>query len=152
MMDLKFFPEKTSKQLQETLQDTAKGFQKGLLAAYAIIPISRAGILLAQQAKWIPWSYSINLYDLFAVAIVAPIEEEILFRGIIQDLLLTRLAKRTLKNYAPGQEGLLDTPAAKAARIGLTTLLFSISHYTNILLMPSFAVKVQMVNAFVSGK
>lgn len=58
----------------------------------------------------------------------APIIEELLYRGLIQDVLLTRIPKFVIKKFAPGKEALLDTNYAKAARIVLSAAIFAADH------------------------
>lgn len=80
-----------------------------------------------------------------------PIIEEILFRGLVQDVLLTRIPKFVLKKVLPGKETALDTRIAKAARITLTAALFSASHLTNSGLFADSYISMQLVATFALG-
>jgi membrane protease YdiL (CAAX protease family) len=60
-----------------------------------------------------------------------PLMEEALFRGIIQDLLLSRFLLFAIQKLAPGREIVLEVQIAKALRIGITALLFGVAHLTN---------------------
>lgn len=80
-----------------------------------------------------------------------PITEELIFRGLVQDVLLTRLPKYIIKKIAPGQESLLDSTTAKIIRVALTSALFSSAHIVNIGVLPGSYVSMQLVATFVMG-
>lgn len=100
------------------------------------------------------WGLTVEMVktiQIVSVGIVVPISEEILFRGILQDLLLDKLVKRTVKAYATDKAKLLDTTAAKTARIGLTALLFSAYHLQNRGILSDDYVKLQVLSTFFMG-
>lgn len=84
------------------------------------------------------------------IGVYGPIIEELLFRGLIQDVLLTRIPKYVIKKIAPGKETALDTRVAQATRITLAAALFSAAHLTNSD-MPDSYVSMQLVATFVGG-
>lgn len=92
-----------------------------------------------------------KLMDLTKMGIIAPIQEEIFFRGLMQDILLTRIPKYMIKKIAPGKETSLDSTAAKAVRIALTAFIFSIAHFTNKGLFSDSYVTAQVIGSFIFG-
>ncbi|MDP1836370.1 MAG: CPBP family intramembrane metalloprotease [Chlamydiales bacterium] len=85
------------------------------------------------------------------IGINAPIIEEVIFRGLIQDVFLTRVPKYIAKKIAPGTETALDSNIAKVARIVLTAVLFSAIHIPNYGALPSSYVDMQLASTFVLG-
>lgn len=85
------------------------------------------------------------------VGVIAPLLEEVLFRGLMQDVLLTRIPKFIVKKIAPGRETALDSSVAKAARITLTAAAFSAFHLQNQGLFADSYVTMQLVAAFAMG-
>lgn len=81
----------------------------------------------------------------------AAIGEEILFRGLIQDVCLTRIPKYVIKKISPGKEALLDTTIAKAARILITAAAFSAYHLGNKGVLSDAYVSTQLVATFMMG-
>lgn len=81
----------------------------------------------------------------------AAIVEELLFRGLLQDLLLTKLPRMIIKKVAPGKEGVIDSTRAKAARILLTSAAFCAIHLSNKGVLSEDYLKLQLIAAFVSG-
>lgn len=64
------------------------------------------------------------IYD----CIIPPLFEEIIYRGLIQDCLLTRCPKYLIKRIAPGKEAIIDTTIAKIIRITFTAAIFYALH------------------------
>lgn len=95
--------------------------------------------------------FDIKAVQVGTIGIGAPIYEEVIFRGLIQDVLLTKIPKYIVKKILPGQETALDTKIAKAARITLTAALFSASHLTNAGTFGDSYVQMQLVSTFVGG-
>lgn len=85
------------------------------------------------------------------VAVGTPIVEEVIFRGLIQDVMLKRVPKYLIKKIAPGKETALDSTIAKITRITLTAALFSASHLSNLEALPDSYVSAQVVGTFVMG-
>lgn len=85
------------------------------------------------------------------VVIGPAIKEEILFRGLIQDVCLTEIPKYVIKKIAPGKETILDTTIAKAARIVLTSAAFSAWHLQNKGVLSDSYVSMQLVATFAMG-
>lgn len=85
------------------------------------------------------------------VGVIVPFSEEILFRGLMQDVLLMRIPKFIVKKIAPGKETVLDSSVAKAARIALTAAAFSAYHFQNQGLFSDSYVTMQLVSTFVMG-
>lgn len=61
-------------------------------------------------------------------AFKAPIVEEAMFRVGLQELMLKRAPKALLNRFAPSYSGLVDTRAAKIARVTLSAAAFSLAH------------------------
>lgn len=90
--------------------------------------------------------------DLLANGIFIPIFEEIVFRGLIQDVMLTRIPKYVVSKILPGRETILDSKMAKVARIIIAALLFStVGHAYNCIYVADYVVKMQMVGALIAG-
>ena len=93
----------------------------------------------------------IKLNNILTMGVSAPIGEEILFRGIIQDLLLKRIPKYIIKKFSPGNENVLDKKAFKIGRILLTSALFSAMYLMNTDVFGDTYVKTQLISTFVMG-
>lgn len=85
------------------------------------------------------------------IVLDAPIFEELLCRGLLQDVLLTRLPKYILKKISPGSETILDSTIAKIARILFTSTAFSLLHLSNHGTFPDSVVSHQLVSGFTIG-
>lgn len=106
----------------------------------AIIIAQRFGIISNLKCKgFIPSlkvddkvpSFETKIGEIISVMSSGPICEELLFRGVIQDILLKRIAKKILMNVAPEKAWVLDTRVATAARIVFASALFSTAHLIN---------------------
>lgn len=95
--------------------------------------------------------FSVKAHMFGFVGVGLPIFEEIVFRGLIQDLLLKRIPKYIVKWIAPGKEVALDSAIVEAARITLTAAIFSAFHLANSGLMTDSHVSMQLVATFVLG-
>lgn len=113
--------------------------------------------LVDQINSNIPWKeahtsvFAVKAAQVGMMGVGIPIVEEIVFRGLIQDVLLTRIPKYVIKKIAPGKETALDTRIAKAARITLTAALFSAAHLANSGFFADSYVSMQLVATFVGG-
>jgi hypothetical protein len=96
-----------------------------------------------------PLQMKISTFSTLAVA--GPILEELLCRGLIQDLLLKRGARVILKNILPGKESWVDTTIAKIFRITTTAGLFSAMHLLNKGAVSNEYLHTQLIAAFVGG-
>jgi hypothetical protein len=96
-----------------------------------------------------PLRFKIDLIN--KIVLLTGIAEEILFRGLVQDVLLTRIPKLIINKMAPGKEKVLDTTIAKAARILLTSAGFSAVHLQNQAVYPGEEMKAQLITSFISG-
>ncbi|HEV8051568.1 MAG TPA: CPBP family intramembrane glutamic endopeptidase, partial [Parachlamydiaceae bacterium] len=98
-------------------------------------------------------STPMSVYDLkkFTVLSSLPssIIEELIFRGLVQDVLLKRIPQFIINKVAPGNEHFLDTKIAKVARIVLTASLFSAAHLSNKGIYSDAFVNGQVVATFV---
>jgi hypothetical protein len=95
--------------------------------------------------------FSVKASTTLVIGIVAPVCEEIVFRCLIQNVLLKRIPQYIIKNVSPGKEIALDSSIAKAARIALTAILFSACHRSNFGLFPNSYVSMQLIATFVMG-
>ncbi len=90
--------------------------------------------------------------DFFLVAVVVgPILEELLFRDLVQDVLLTRIPKYIISKISPGHESLVDSKIAALSRIALTAAAFSASHLFNYGIIENEYVKIQVITTFFNG-
>lgn len=145
--------------IAQTIGNRVKPFFVGAaLGIGLIMPIQGAITLIAQHAKYIPWhdcaSFKpalINPLVILQITALAPIAEEIVFRFLIQDVILTRIPKCLIKRIMPGQETILDSKIAKVVRIILTASLFSLVHFGNLGTYPVAYVTVQVFASFFSG-
>lgn len=85
------------------------------------------------------------------IVIRTALKEEIIFRGLIQDVCLTMIPKYVIKKNKPGNETILDTTAAKAVRIILTSAAFSEWHLQNQGILSDSYVSMQLVATFAMG-
>ena len=94
---------------------------------------------------------SMKVINATTMGVIAPLSEEILFRGLMQDVLLTRIPKYIVKKIAPGRETVLDSSIAQAARIALTAAAFSAFHLQNQGVFSDSYVSMQLVATFAMG-
>ncbi len=64
----------------------------------------------------------------WATLSVICVTEDMMFSFFIQSLLLSKIPKLVLQKIAPAYEHLVDCKTAKAARMGVTSVLFALSH------------------------
>lgn len=86
-------------------------------------------------------------------ALFPGIFEEIQFRYLLQDWILTRIPKKTIACILPGKESYLNSNLYKAIKILITAYLFSEAHRSNTY-MCNLTIKeseYQLVNTFVLG-
>lgn len=95
--------------------------------------------------------FSVKASLVTVIGIVAPIFEEVVFRCLIQNVLLKDVPKFIVKHIAPGRETALDSNIATLARVALTAALFSAYHLTNSGLMADSIVSTQIVATLVMG-
>ncbi len=145
--------------------DSAKQFLIGVVSTAIIAPLVIAGSFIAQNTGLIekqarqftcPTNLTQGILGLKTSTILStgclvPIFEEFIFRELIQEELLTKLPRYIIKNVSPGNEIIMDSQAAKIARITITTTLFSAYHLINLATFPSNYVKAQMVATSILG-
>lgn len=85
------------------------------------------------------------------ITIKAPITEEFIFRGLIQDLLLKRVVGKIVKKIAPQHASKLDSKIYTAFRILISSYAFSYFHELNRGNLPDEYVDVQRIYTFVMG-
>lgn len=85
------------------------------------------------------------------ICVYPAISEELIFRGLIQDVLLKRIPSWVLKKIHYSHENILDTKIAKAARIIFTSALFAASHLFNQGIFTDSYVQAQVVGTFALG-
>lgn len=93
--------------------------------------------------------FKINIFMEYCIA--SPIREEIMYRGLHQDVLFTRVPKWILKQIAPSKVHYLDSTTAKVIRIALTAFLFSLAHIGNFGSMSDDYVARQLFTTLVYG-
>jgi len=83
--------------------------------------------------------------------IAGGIGEELVFRGVVQDVLLTKLLGKAIKKVSPNNASWVDTKTAKVFRIAITSALFAAGHLiTNTDEIP-LGIKYQAFNALAMG-
>lgn len=99
-----------------------------------------------------------NIYiSIAATRITRPIEEEVLYRGIIQGVFLSLFPQLIERSYFPKKHLLTDQRAVKACRIILTATLFAMHDISNSpnfqdnISACAFYTREQVVNAFLAG-
>lgn len=79
---------------------------------------------------------------------MGPIKEELIFRGLIQDLLLKRLLGKAIQAVSPRNASWVDSRVAKIFRIIITAALFGAAHLGT---QGQAAFKFQAFYAFAGG-
>lgn len=77
--------------------------------------------------------------------------EELVFRGAVQDLLLTRIPKAILQKLAPDKVSTVDGRIAKVAKIALVATLFASSHLLNMGKTTDSYVSGQVIQTVILG-
>lgn len=80
-----------------------------------------------------------------------PLAEEVLFRGVLQDLLLKRLPEKIIKRISPENAGKVESKIYTAVRILLTSAAFSYYHEMNRGTLSDEYVTLQRVASFLMG-
>lgn len=86
-----------------------------------------------------------------SIGIILPVCEEILFRGLMQEVLLKKIPKYILSKIAHEKETYLNSTIAKVTRITLSAGAFSAYHLTNSGFMPESYVSAQIAGTFILG-
>ena len=77
--------------------------------------------------------------------------EELIFRGVIQDLLLKKLVHKVIKRVAPAHANIIDSKIYTVCRIAITSVLFSSIHLGNMGSLPDDYVYSQVIGSFIMG-
>lgn len=83
--------------------------------------------------------------------LMIPIAEETFFRGLIQDVVLTRLVSKVVKRNFADYASMLDSKIYTGIRILLTSLYFSYAHRDNRLVYADRYVDQQLIATLVQG-
>jgi membrane protease YdiL (CAAX protease family) len=90
--------------------------------------VSIAEIVRLPMAKLLKF-FPENAHSFLNTTVIAPISEEILFRGIIQEILLKRAPVALLQKINPRAANWLESNInAKIGRVALSTLIFALAH------------------------
>lgn len=125
--------------LERGLKYLGAGVVTSIISAKTILPIMNSGM------DWCPvfpkpvYTYAryaclvreylpglTGTYNNFAFK--APMVEELMFRVGLQEIAFKKAPKAILNRFAPSYSGIVDTKAAKIARVALTAALFSLIH------------------------
>lgn len=79
------------------------------------------------------------------------IGEELIFRGVMQDLLLTKLLGKAIKKVSSNNASWVDTKTAKIFRIAITSALFAGMHLITNTEEAPLGIKYQAFNALAMG-
>lgn len=79
------------------------------------------------------------------------IVEELVCRGLIQDLLLHQGFKKLIKTLAPGKEWIADSTLAKITRVVLSAAVFSFMHNLNSGRISDGELNLQLRSTFATG-
>ena len=110
--------------------------------------------LTAQLNQLNGTSTSVNTIKITSIGIVgiaSPIAEEILFRWLLQDVILKKTPLFVLKKMTPGKEKLVDAKITKCFRIGFVSTLFSAAHLLNQGIFPDSYVRQQIISTLFLG-
>jgi membrane protease YdiL (CAAX protease family) len=118
-------------------------FARGALASSATYIIDHVVLQAAYHLQWIPNENPCFFHEEFLktafptlplkeacqliqpAVIIGGMAEEVIFRGLIQHLLLKKLIEKAIAKIAPQQASWVDTKIGKIFRITLVSLLFS---------------------------
>ena len=105
-----------------------------------------------QKNSALPMSQLDTFKSMAPISIIgAGIGEELVFRGVVQDLILTKLLGKAIKTISPENASWIDTKTAKIFRIVITSALFAGAHLiTGTDEIPS-GIKFQAFSALVTG-
>lgn len=95
--------------------------------------------------------FSVKAAMVGGFGVLTPIFEEVIFRGLVQDILMKRIPQYIVKKIAPGREMALDSRIAGIVRIVLTSALFSAYHLLNRGIFANAYVDLQIVQTFIMG-
>jgi membrane protease YdiL (CAAX protease family) len=90
----------------------------------------------------------VSALQLIVIPVVA---EELIFRGLLQDVILKRLVGKVVQKIAPSHAGLVDSKIYTAIRIALTTYAFMSIHEANRAIMADSYVDKQLVGTIIMG-
>jgi len=83
--------------------------------------------------------------------LIGGIGEELVFRGVVQDLLLTKLLGKAIKKISPSNASWVDTKTAKIFRIAITSALFAGGHLITLTEEVPLGIKFQAFHALAIG-
>lgn len=128
-------------------------FKKMLIGAALDFPLSLAtAVELKDPTNIIKDREILELKLTFSVAVIkAPIKEELIFRGLIQHMLLKKLPEMTCRYAFPKYVHLINSKAAKLTRIVATALAFSAMHLNNSSVVSDEYLKAQVLSTFLTG-
>lgn len=90
-----------------------------------------------------------NLFNKFVFS--APLKEELIFRGVIQEVVLKQIFQRVLSNKPESEKTKEDIAREKTHRVFISSTLFSLGHLVNLAVLPPEYVLPQVVQSFVGG-
>lgn len=94
---------------------------------------------------------SIAKFNIMQLIVIPAIAEELIFRGLLQDVILKRSVCKIVQKIAPSYAGLVDSKIYTAIRIALTTYAFMSLHDANRTIMADSYVDMQMVATIIMG-
>jgi hypothetical protein len=94
---------------------------------------------------------SIARINFLQFIVIPAVAEELIFRGLLQDVILKRLVGKVVQKIAPSHAGLVDSKIYTAIRIALTTYAFMSIHEANRAIMPDSYVDMQLISTIVMG-
>lgn len=93
---------------------------------------------------------SIAKVNVLQMIVIPAVAEELIFRGLLQDVILKRLVGKIVQKIAPSHAGLVDSKIYTAIRIALTTYAFMSIHEAKQAIMADSYVE-QMVATIIRG-
>lgn len=90
-------------------------------------------------------------HNLLRWVVSTAFDQELIFRWLLQDVILKRCVKKAIRCISPQHASLVDSKIYTACRILIASLCFSASHHSNRTNLPDSYVDMQLYATFIMG-